>query len=175
MTYNLEVFLKLKLTIFIFSFLILTVFSGLAYKLISSSNLLDKDASDLNQASESVQIAKEIKSRLLTHNRNAFLYSIHKDPARLESRRSQRIEIERLLAEASQFINTNEEANLFANVRKELAEYFAKREKLKDENTSPSDQYDQISHDLYFLSTFDFCSDITFSRPILMHNSSKVI
>ncbi|HEX7028001.1 MAG TPA: HAMP domain-containing sensor histidine kinase, partial [Gammaproteobacteria bacterium] len=97
---------------------------------------------------ESIRLAEEVKSRLLIHNRNAFLYALNNDPYRLETRRTQRAQVTSLLETIGQLANSREEEAVLDNVETEISTYFEKRRELATSSLPPVEQYTRISQDV---------------------------
>lgn len=137
--------MKLKTALATSASILLLVFVTLAALLINTSDLLGVAARELAQAGESLRVAEELKSRLLVHNRDVFLYSLHQDQARLISRDSQRVKIQKMVQSLDQLIDNDEEHKIVAEVKKEIADYFAKRDELKTSPFSSVERYNHIS------------------------------
>ena len=133
--------MKLKTAILIFATLILIVFALLSALLIRTTNLLEQEATDLEMAGESISLAKELESRLLTHNRNAFLYSIDPDADKLTNRRAQRVELERLLEVLERLISNGHEASILEDVEYAITTYLERRRQLSDSTFTPVEQH----------------------------------
>lgn len=140
--------MTLKTTLTVFVILISAIFTALSISLVQMSDLLDLNARKLAAAGESIRIAEEMKSRLLTHNRDAFLYELHQDPDRLISRRAQREQIVRLLETVDQLVYSEEKAAILANVKREIMAYYEKRREVSALGLSPVEWYNQISEDV---------------------------
>lgn len=138
--------LKTALTIFVV--LVSLIFAALSTSLIRMSDLLDLNARKLVTAGESIRLAEEVKSRLLIHNRNAFLYSLNNDPTRLESRRAQRFQVTSLLETVSQLVNSSEEEAVLADVKREISAYFERRRELAVLGIPPVEQYTRVGRDV---------------------------
>jgi signal transduction histidine kinase len=140
--------MRLKTGLAIFVVLVSVIFAALSVSLIRMSDLLDRESRKLIAAGESIRLAEELKSRLLVHNRNAFLYTLNNDPDRLQGRRTQRAQVTSLLETIGQLANSREEEVVLAEVRRQIATYFDKRGDLTSLGVSPVEQYTQISQDV---------------------------
>lgn len=85
--------MKLRSAVLIFGIFLVGLFGAFSFVLIKTTDLLDFQSHELAKAGESIRIAQELKSRLLSHNRNSFLYQMTKAASRFESRQAQRDEI----------------------------------------------------------------------------------
>lgn len=110
--------------------------------------MLESEANELVDASESIRVSQSLKARLLTHNRNSFLYHLHQDPVRFESKKRQREEIQELLKSAEGHVSKEEERIIMAEVKEEIADYLRKREEHEKEAISPLERYNLISQDV---------------------------
>ena len=90
--------MNLKAAVVIFATILLILFVALSSALIKTSDLLELEAQELSNASESILIAKELKNRLLIDNKNDLFYAINKTrPARLKNQQIQEQEVLALL------------------------------------------------------------------------------
>jgi signal transduction histidine kinase len=137
--------MKLKTAVTIFVALLLGLFAALSVSLVRISDLLDRSGRDLAMAGESIRLAEELKSSLLTHNRDAFLYTLQHEPARMETRRTQRIEILNLLKSMRMITNDPNEVSVLGELTGEIAAYLERRRELSISRFSPTEQYEQIS------------------------------
>ena len=140
--------MTLKTTLTIFVVLISAIFTALSISLIQMSDLLDIDARKLATAGESIGVAEEMKSRLLTHNRDTFLYEIHHVAVRLISVRAHRVQVMSFLETVEQLVNSEEEEAILANVQKEIMAYYEKRRQVSALGISPVERYNQVSEDV---------------------------
>lgn len=140
--------MNLKTATVIFVVLALGLFTGLSALLVRTVDLLDLEARKLVMAGESIRVAEEVKSRLLVHNRNGFLFSLDKDPGRLESRRDQRMQVMSLLTTVDQLVDSIEEEAVLTDVRREIENYFEQRRELSALGISPVEQYTRISQNI---------------------------
>lgn len=140
--------MNLKAATIIFVVFVLGVFLALSLSLTRSSNLLDLEAKRLVTASENIRLAEEMKTRLLIHNRNAFLYSLYKDPRLLERRRSERAHVTSLLETIARLADSLKDGAMVAEAREKIAMYFENRAKLNRSSLSPVEQYQRISQDV---------------------------
>lgn len=138
--------MRLNTAIAIFSVLIFGVFVALSVLLLKTADELDLEAQELAKASHSSTVAIELKTRLLTYNRNEFLYSLHKDPFRLAHRSVQRQEISKLLVWADQLVDNTKEADLLADVKRQINEFIKLRDRLHQLKLSPVEAYNRISY-----------------------------
>lgn len=140
--------MNLKVATVIFVVFVLGVFLALSFSLSRSSDLLDLEAKRLFTASENIRLAEEMKTRLLIHNRNAFLYSLYKDPKLLERRRAEREHVTSLLETIEQLAVSLQDGAMVNEARVKIAMYFEDRSKLNASALSPVEQYQQISRDV---------------------------
>lgn len=133
--------MKLKTAVLIFATLILLVFALLSTLLIRTTNLLEQEARDLEMAGESISLAKELESRLLTHNRNAFLYSIDPDADKLTSSRAQRVEMEKLLEMLERLTGNRQEESILKEVEYTITTYLERRSQINDSTLTPVEQH----------------------------------
>ncbi|MEX1031772.1 MAG: ATP-binding protein [Cellvibrionaceae bacterium] len=140
--------MKLRTAVTIFVVLVLGLFAALSISLVRTSDLLERGARNVAIAGESIRIAEELKSRLLTHNRNAFLYSLSQDPGRLETRRAQRVEIANLLSVMTILVNDREEEVMVDELKGEINAYFARRDRLYTSALSPVEQFTNVSREV---------------------------
>ena len=140
--------MKLKTAVSIPALLLSGVFCVLSFALIKTTDLLDFQSREIAKAGESIRVAQSLKNRLLTHNRNSFLYELNNDPSRFASRQKQRDEIVELLIEAEQLINNDEEKLVFDSVRHVTHAYLAKRDSLDDQPESSERKYMLASIDV---------------------------
>lgn len=128
------------------SIVILALFAALSVALARTADVLDRNGSDLALAGESIRLAEELKADLLTHNRNAFLYSLHRDPSRLEGRTVQRERILGLVA-AVQDLTKNDlrGEQVLVQLERSVRTYLDQRERLSDSVLPATEQYNQIS------------------------------
>src|SRR5690606_22652803 len=89
--------------------------------------------------------AEELKADLLTHNRNAFLYSLHRDPARLEGRAVQRERILGLVASVQNVTRDSAGRQVLADIERTVRTYLDQRERLSASDLPATEQYNQIS------------------------------
>ncbi len=140
--------MRLKNISLITSFLLLGTFFVLSFALMKVTDMLEIEANELAQASESIQVAQSLKNRLLTHNRNSFLYHQHKDQVRFENRAIQRQEINDLLKKAYELINREEERSIISVVQEEINEYLLRRDSHENEPITPLERYNLVSQDV---------------------------
>lgn len=140
--------MKLKNSSLILSFLLLGTFAVISLTLTKVTDLLEVETNELARASESISVAQSLKIRLLTHNRNSFLFNQHRDPVRFESRTIQRREIGELLKEANDLVGGDEEVQILKLVEEEIGDYLSKRDKHENETISPLVRYNLISQDV---------------------------
>lgn len=140
--------MRLKTGLAIFVVLVSSIFAALSVSLIRISDLLDVDARKLVAAGESIRLAEDVKSRLLVHNRNSFLYALQNDPVRLEGRRAQRAQVTGLLITIDQLVNSPEEEAVLADVNRKISTYFEKRRDVGTLGVPPVEQYTRISQDV---------------------------
>ncbi len=129
-------------------FLVLGLFAVWAVSLMRITYLLDHEAQALTQAGESIRVAQELKSGLLVHNRNAFLYSLTRDPIRFEDRQSQLQEMDDLLKAMARLAGTEEEAAVLVDLNDKITTYRQLRDRLDDASGAPVEQYRKISRDV---------------------------
>lgn len=129
----------------IFVIAVLGLFAALSYSLIRTSDYLDESAHQLSLAAESIHSAQALKSRMLTHNRNAFLYALTRDPERQENSRAQRLQIEQLMDSLQSFSNSTEEDTLLMSMESEVTAYLGARSNLDQISLMPVEEYNQIS------------------------------
>lgn len=137
----------------IFTGLVLLVYGVMTFLLMRTSDLLDREANELAAAGESIYLAEDLKSRLLIHNRNSFLYTLTRDPLRLESRRGQRTELRNLVQRLTPLVNNRYEEIILEDVERGITEYFTMGENFASSAMTPIEQYNQISR--YVDATID--------------------
>ncbi len=140
--------MKLRTASLITSFLLLGVFTVLSFALMRVTDLLETEADELAQASKSIQVAQSLKTRLLTHNRNSFLFQLHKDPVRYVNRDKQHNEINELLQTAEQLTSRDRDRATLQSVKAKIEEYLQKRAAHANEPISPLEKYNLISKDV---------------------------
>ena len=122
----------------IFTALVLLVYGVMTFLLMRTSDLLDREANELAAAGESIYLAEDLKSRLLVHNRNSFLYTLTRDPRRLESRRGQRTELRNLLQRLMPLVYNMYEEIILEDVERSITEYFTMGENFASSAMTPS-------------------------------------
>ncbi|MCW8193328.1 HAMP domain-containing histidine kinase [Proteobacteria bacterium 005FR1] len=137
--------MKLRTAVGIFIAISFALFLALAASLFRVSELLDRSARDVALAGEGIRIGEELKSTLLTHNRNAFLYSLRGEPWRVDTRREQRREIINILANLRLVTASPEEERIVTELRDQVQIYFDQRRALAEAGVSPLAEYLQIS------------------------------
>lgn len=137
--------MRLKTAVGIFIGISVALFIALAVSLLRTADLLDRSAMEVALAGESIRLVEELKSKLLTHNRNSFLYSLQGEPWRRDSRRAQRLEINRTLANLQRITADAEEDRVLAVLVEELETYFQRRRALAEQGLTALEQYSQVS------------------------------
>lgn len=140
--------MNLKVATVVFVVFVLGVFLALSISLTRSADLLDQEARRLMTASENIRLAEEMKTRLLIHNRNAFLYSLNRDPKLLERRRAERVQVTSLLGTIEQLAVSLKDGAKVAEAREKITMYFENRSKLNTSGLSPVEQYLRIRKDV---------------------------
>jgi two-component system, OmpR family, sensor histidine kinase MtrB len=140
--------MKLKTAALLFCTVIFGLFVLLGASLIKITSLLDREARDIATAGTSINTAQELKSQLLTHNRNAFLYSLNKNPNRLESGKVLRAEIANLLERMRRLANHEREKTILDVLETEIAYYLEKLERLEISGLTAVDQYNEARKDV---------------------------
>lgn len=128
--------------------ILFALFGYLSFALIDVADLLDREATDLAKAGESIRVGNEIKSILLLHNRNDFLYQLHQDPSRLETKTVQLEEISTLLEAADQLVNNQEEADLLTKIRNDVRLYLNQRNQIAQTPGDAVEKYNLVSQNL---------------------------
>lgn len=137
--------MKLKSLLTIFFLFSLTFFLLVLISITKLTDLLENEASEISLAGESVRMGEELKSTLLRHNRNSFLYSIHRDQWRKVRKDGQEEKINELLEQASHYISNDKELEVLEEIKKEVQNYFyAQNEATKHFNGSPLQKYEHI-------------------------------
>lgn len=137
--------MKLRTAVGVFIAISLVLFIAMALSLLRVADMLDLSARDVAHAGETIRIGEELKSSLLTHNRDAFLYSLRGEPWRLSSRQEQRAEIVNLVANLRLLTTTPEDEQLLATLERQLEVYFERRRTLGEAGLSPLAEYAQVS------------------------------
>lgn len=137
--------MKLRTALGAFVALLFVLFAALSLSLLRTTDLLGRSAREIALAGESIRQGEELKSRLLLHNRNAFLYALGGDPAHLQTRRSQRAEIDEILSELQRLAIDAGETRVLSTLAEELNEYFARRRALDAAGADPLEAYRQVS------------------------------
>lgn len=140
--------MKVRTATLLFAAVIFGLFVLLGVSLTKMTSLLDREAKDIATAGTSISAAQELKSYLLIHNRNAFLYSLNGNPGRLESNLVLRREITRLLARMRRLVTQPGEQAVFAELETEIASYLEKRDRLDAAGLSAIDQYTEVRKDV---------------------------
>jgi signal transduction histidine kinase len=140
--------MTLKTAVSITALLLLAVFGALSLALIRATDLLDLQVRELARAGESIIVAQSLKNRLLSHNRNSFLYQLNHDASRFESSASQRREIEDLLRQAQLLVNNEDEILVFEKVRQLMLAYLERREELDRQPGTFEEKYELASIDV---------------------------
>jgi hypothetical protein len=120
----------------------------LGVSLIKMTTLLDSEAKALAMAGESIGVVRQLKSYLLIHNRNAFLYSLHQDPNRLANSIILRQEISDLLATMERLVNNEEEDLALSGLENEITSYLVKWGRLDRSGMPAVQQYEEVSNDV---------------------------
>ncbi len=113
--------------------------------IIKTSNLLEQEAHELAQAGDSVRIAKEIKSRLLLHNRNTFLQALQDGVPQLITTELRHNELTDLLKSSGALNDDKHELSAIAEVEAKIAEYLKTKDKLQTTTLSALKRYELIS------------------------------
>jgi two-component system, OmpR family, sensor histidine kinase MtrB len=140
--------MKLKTAALLFCTVIFGLFVLLGASLIKITTLLDREARDIAAAGTSINTAQELKSQLLTHNRNAFLYSLNKNPNRLESGKVLRAKIADLLERMRRLANHGREKTILDALETEIASYLEKLDRLEISGLTAVDQYNEARRDV---------------------------
>ncbi|MEX0619327.1 MAG: HAMP domain-containing sensor histidine kinase [Pseudohongiellaceae bacterium] len=109
------------------------------------SELLDRDVGRLTEAAESIRLAQSLKSRLLTHNRNSFLYTLNRNPQLQESTVLLTSEVTQRLTGLRERSGDEAEITLIDTVETEFADYFNARNALFEGPLAPTEQYEQMT------------------------------
>lgn len=137
--------MKIKTFILLFNALILVLFVALTAALVYAGGLFERRIAQLQEASDSIRSAENLKSALLTHNRDALLYAMSNDPARLASRRSDTAEIQSHFLRMESLVGNREEAAALESVKREVEEYLELRRRLEAIGMAPLEQYVETS------------------------------
>lgn len=137
--------MRIRTLLACFVILVLGLFVVFSVYLIRVSDLLDRSARDLAMAGDSIRVAEELKSALLTHNRNAFLYSLLREPGRMESRRAQRAQILQMLDTVKVLSAGAHEKAVLDDLTVSIQAYLDQRQALTAANLSPTEEYSRIS------------------------------
>lgn len=140
--------MKLRSSVAIFVSLVLGLFLALSVSLVRTSNLLDRSGRDLAVAGEQIRQAEELKSGVLNHNRNAFLYELNHEPGFRAARRSQRLKIIEVLEILNTLSKTREEEMMLEEVAAEIENYFERRRQLGASALPATALYNRISQDV---------------------------
>lgn len=140
--------MKLRTAVAAFVVLVLGLFLALSLSLVRVSSLLDRSGRDLAMAGEQARMAEEFKSRILIHNRNAFLDELSPGAGIGAGTREQRGRIIRVLENMTTFADSAEEEDVLDAVAAEIEDYFQNRRLLSDSALSATEQYIRISRDL---------------------------
>lgn len=141
-------FMKIKVAFAILTTIILGLFAVLSISVIEVTDILNRESKDLMKAGESIRVAQELKSHLLTHNRNSFFNAITKDITRSKGRKLQREEIIATIQEMSGLIGTEREGLALVSLKNKIVDYFNRRDELLRSSLSSIDRYDEISHNV---------------------------
>jgi two-component system, OmpR family, sensor histidine kinase MtrB len=137
--------MKLRTALAILASLILAVFMMMAAKLNGTANLLDHTARDLARAGDSLRVAEQLKSLLLIHNRDAFLFTLHNDQARLDRRTAEHAEILSRLQIIDKPVDDPHESAIVSDVIQKIQAYFDLRDALVDSVDEPIQQYNAVA------------------------------
>lgn len=140
--------MKVLTAALLFSAVIFGLFVLLGASLITMTNLLDKEAQEIATAGASIGTAQALKSELLIHNRNSFLYSLNRNPSRLESGRVLRAAISDLLERMKQLANHQQEQAILAKLEMGIASYLETLDRLETSGRSAVDQYNEVRKDV---------------------------
>jgi signal transduction histidine kinase len=140
--------MKVKTATLLFTALIFGLLALLGFSLIKITTWSDQGADDLTMAAETVRVAKELKSTLLTHNRNTFLHSLYQDPRRLENNRELQTRITMLIATLELITDSEEENLILAGLKTQTGSYLEKREQLALADLFPMEQYNEASKEV---------------------------
>ncbi len=137
--------MKLSSALATFVTLLLAAFLGSAYALVTTSDLLDQEATDLAESGESARLAEELKSSLLLLNRDTILHSIDKNYDANETSFSEKQSILTLLNRSIERSNSSEEEVILSNVKIEINNYLVSVENAPSEITSLVENFIDIS------------------------------
>ncbi|HEX5056873.1 MAG TPA: ATP-binding protein [Gammaproteobacteria bacterium] len=136
--------MKVRNAAFLFATLIFGLFVSMGISLIHMTNLLDREAKNIAAAGQSIDLAQELKSYLLIHNRNIIFYSPDADTDIVASSRAEQTEIPHLLTALKKLANSPEEKEALDELEIEISSYFQKQHQLKVSDLAPVDQYTEI-------------------------------
>lgn len=137
--------MKLKTASFTYSASLLILFGLFSVALLRTSRLLKTETRDLIGASNSVQMAKELKSQLLIHNRNAFLYHLKHEPRLLQERVLQRAKINEQLKILYSLEKSETDSISLAHVSEAIQKYFSLRDEIEERQLPPLEKYQLVS------------------------------
>lgn len=140
--------MNLRVTALILSVFLFGVFGALSLSFMKTTDLLNFEAQELTKSGESIRLAQGLKVRLLSHNRNSFLYSLHRNPSHHETRQTQRREIKEILTSAESYLNGQDEQAILAEVNQEIADYLEKRDHLEAKPITPQRRYNLVSREV---------------------------
>lgn len=123
-----------------------TTFLAQALTSIRNAELLERQAIALSKAGENIRVAKDLKTRLLVHNRNEFLYALHKDSSRYESNLAERAKIAKLLGAMELVFQGEQEAEDYSVFRKSIEAYLDVQGRLDSAPISPVERYNRASY-----------------------------
>jgi two-component system, OmpR family, sensor histidine kinase MtrB len=168
--------MKVKTAASLFAAIIFGLFLLLGISLIRITNLLEHEAKDLAMAGESIQVATELRSYLLIHNRNTFLYSSGQESNRLSTdSNTLRMDITDFMTRMEQLFNNEEEKPVLAMLEKEIAAYLEKRNQLQTSGLSAAEHYRGTSKSMdKILTVVDKLIEVNQAQMnVLMENIDK--
>jgi len=136
--------MKLSTALATFVVLLLTVFLASGYALVSTSDLLDREAKELADAGESARLAEALKSSLLIHNRDTILHSIEENHIKRSPFSEKRV-ILGLLVESIQRSDSPEEGQILIEVKAAIETYLSSIEEVLIRDVSVVEKYIDIS------------------------------
>lgn len=139
--------MRVRTATIIFSILILSLFVLLGFSLMKMTGLLADKADDLSTAAESIEAAQALKLQLLTHNRNVYLYSYQKNPARPASSATLRREVMDILERVKQ-LNGIDPAPGLIELESGISSYLQKMYRLEESDIPATEQYWRLSKEV---------------------------
>jgi two-component system, OmpR family, sensor histidine kinase MtrB len=135
--------MKVKTATFLLAALILGLFILLGGSLIRMTSLLDEEANALGMAGESISVVKELRSYLLSHNREDFLFSLQSADNQVLGR-----EIDGLIARMEMLVTSEQENAVLTELKTEIAAYLAKLDRIEKSALSALERYKEATEDV---------------------------